>query len=146
MGDGEINEGSVWEAALCAGKHQLANLTAIIDYNKIQSAGSTRDIQDLEPLADKWRAFGFARSRSTATMSRRCKPVVAACRSRMTKPTAIICHTVKGKGIPFAENDPNWHHKTKFSRRGDRRASTPRWSDQHAQDLPQHGLRARQAR
>ena len=60
MGDGEINEGSVWEAALCAGKHKLANLTAVIDYNKIQSAGPTRDIQDLEPLLDKWRAFNFA--------------------------------------------------------------------------------------
>ena len=60
MGDGEINEGSVWEAAMCAGKHRLANLTAIIDYNKIQSAGATREIQDMEPLLDKWRAFGFA--------------------------------------------------------------------------------------
>ena len=60
MGDGEINEGSVWEAALCAGKHRLANLVAIIDYNKIQSAGTTAEIQELEPLADKWRAFGFA--------------------------------------------------------------------------------------
>jgi transketolase len=60
MGDGEINEGSVWEAALCAGKHGLSNLTAVIDYNKLQSAGPTREIQDLEPLADKWRAFNFA--------------------------------------------------------------------------------------
>jgi transketolase len=60
MGDGEINEGSVWEAALCAGKHRLTHLTAIVDYNKVQSAGPTREIQDLEPLADKWRAFGFA--------------------------------------------------------------------------------------
>ena len=60
MGDGEINEGSVWEAAMCAGKHRLSNLTAIIDYNKIQSAGPTREIQDLEPLLDKWRAFNFA--------------------------------------------------------------------------------------
>ena len=60
MGDGEINEGSVWEAALCAGKHKLSNLTAVIDYNKIQSAGPTREIQDLEPLLDKWRAFNFA--------------------------------------------------------------------------------------
>ncbi len=60
MGDGEINEGSVWEAALCAGKHKLSNLTAMIDYNKIQSAGPTREIQDLEPLLDKWRAFNFA--------------------------------------------------------------------------------------
>ena len=63
MGDGEINEGSVWEAAMCAGKHKVANLTALIDYNKIQSAGPTRDIQDLEPLADKWRAFRICSAR-----------------------------------------------------------------------------------
>ena len=60
MGDGEINEGSVWEAAMCAGKHKLTNLTVMIDYNKIQSAGFTCDIQDMEPLLDKWRSFGFA--------------------------------------------------------------------------------------
>ncbi len=59
MGDGEINEGSVWEAAACAGKHRLSNLTAIIDYNKIQSAGSVFEIQSMEPLADKWTSFGF---------------------------------------------------------------------------------------
>ena len=60
MGDGEINEGSVWEAALSAGKHRLSNLTAVVDYNKVQSAGPTREVQDLEPLLDKWRAFNFA--------------------------------------------------------------------------------------
>ena len=60
MGDGEINEGSVWEAAMCANKHRLENLVAIIDYNKIQSAGTTAEIQDLEPLLDKWKSFGFA--------------------------------------------------------------------------------------
>ncbi len=115
MGDGEINEGSVWEAAMCAGKHRLANLTAIIDYNKIQSAGPTREIQDLEPLADKWRAFGFVPREidghdvgALRTMFRQL-PFAA------DKPSAIICHTVKGKGIPFAENDPNWHHKAKLS-------------------------------
>src|ERR1700744_1733968 len=59
MGDGEINEGSVWEAALCAGKHKLSNLTAVVDYNKVQSAGPTRQIKDLEPLLDKGRAFNF---------------------------------------------------------------------------------------
>jgi len=59
MGDGEINEGSVWEAAACADKHRLSNLTAIIDYNKIQSAGSVFEIQNMEPLADKWTSFGF---------------------------------------------------------------------------------------
>jgi transketolase len=114
MGDGEINEGSVWEAALCAGKHRLANLTAIVDYNKIQSAGPTREIQDLEPLLDKWTAFGFAAVEvdghdvdALADLFKRV-PVDA------NRPTAVICHTVKGKGIGFAENDPNWHHKAKL--------------------------------
>src|SRR5271155_5839918 len=60
MGDGEIDEGSVWEGAMWAGKHGLSNLVAIIDYNKIQSAGPTAEIQELEPLLDKWKAFGFA--------------------------------------------------------------------------------------
>ncbi len=60
MGDGEINEGSVWEAAMTIGKHKLDNLVAMVDYNKVQSAGPTKEIQDLEPLADKWRSFNFA--------------------------------------------------------------------------------------
>ena len=64
LGDGESNEGSVWEAALSAGKHRLGNLTVIIDYNKHQSYGSTAEVQNLEPFADKWRAFGFAVRRS----------------------------------------------------------------------------------
>ena len=113
MGDGEINEGSVWEAALSAGKHGLSNLTAVIDYNKIQSAGPTREIQDLEPLLDKWRAFNFATTEVDGHD-------VAALRDTMRRlpfapgwPSAIVCHTVKGKGIGFAENDANWHHKAK---------------------------------
>jgi transketolase len=115
MGDGEINEGSVWEAALCAGKHRLSNLTAIVDYNKIQSAGTTRDIQDLEPLADKWRAFGFAPIEVDGHDVTALRNLFRRLPLAGDKPTAIICHTVKGKGIPFAENDPNWHHKAKIS-------------------------------
>ena len=60
MGDGETNEGSVWEAAMSAGKHKLSNLVALVDYNKIQSYGPTSVVQDMEPFLDKWRAFGFA--------------------------------------------------------------------------------------
>jgi len=114
MGDGEIDEGSVWEAAMCAGKHHLVNLTAIIDYNKLQAAGRTRDIQDLEPLLDKWHAFGFTAAEVDghdvavlSTLFRRL-PLAA------DRPTAIVCHTVKGRGIEFAEDDPNWHHKAKL--------------------------------
>ena len=146
MGDGEINEGSVWEAAMCAGKHRLSNLTAVIDYNKVQSAGPTREIQDLEPLADKWRAFNFATvevdGHDVEALRAR---VPRACRSRRTGRPPIICHTVKGKGIGFAENDANWHHKSKIKPRTCRQALR-RAGVSHAPDLSQHGLRARQAR
>ncbi len=114
MGDGEINEGSVWEAALCAGKHKLTNLCAIVDYNKIQSAGPTSEIQDLEPLLDKWQSFGF----EAVEVDGHDVPALTALFKRLPlavdRPTAVICHTVKGKGIPFAENDPKWHHHAKF--------------------------------
>jgi transketolase len=111
MGDGEINEGSVWEAAMCAGKHRLANLIAVVDYNKMQSYGSTSEVQPLEPLADKWRAFGFEAIEADGHD-------VAALRRAFTlksdRPVAVIAHTVKGKGIPFAENEASWHHKNRL--------------------------------
>jgi len=114
LGDGEINEGSVWEAALSAAKHKLASLTAIVDYNKIQSAGPTAEILELEPLADKWRAFGFA----VAEVDGHDPAALAALLQRLPlaadRPSALIAHTVKGKGIAFAEHDPAWHHKSKI--------------------------------
>lgn len=114
MGDGEINEGSVWEAALSAGKHGLENLVAIIDYNKIQSAGPTAEIQDMEPLADKWTSFGFATTEVNGHDVDGLRDVLARAPLQKGKPTALIAHTVKGKGLPFAENDPTWHHKAKM--------------------------------
>jgi transketolase len=114
-GDGEINEGSVWEAAMCAGKHKLSNLTAVIDYNKVQSAGPTREIQDLEPLVDKWRAFNFNPVEVDGHDVEALRNVFGRLPASSDKPTAVICHTVKGKGISFAENDANWHHKSKIS-------------------------------
>ena len=113
MGDGEINEGSVWEAAMSAGKHGLSNLIAMVDYNKIQSAGPTREIQDLEPMLDKWRAFNFATIDVHGHDVEALRAVLRRVPLSADRPTAIICHTVKGKGIAFAENDPNWHHKNK---------------------------------
>ncbi|MEC9217193.1 MAG: transketolase [Pseudomonadota bacterium] len=114
MGDGEINEGSVWEAAMSAAKHRLENLVAIVDYNKIQSAGPTAVIQELEPLADKWRAFGFETVEVNGHDVTALEEVLGALPRATGKPTAVICHTVKGKGIPFAEHDPGWHHKSKL--------------------------------
>src|SRR5882757_7493290 len=116
MGDGEINEGSVWEAAACADKHRLSNLTALIDYNKIQSAGSVFEIQSMEPFADKWESFGFqvfeCNGHDVDDLRKVLGNSVATAGNR---PRAVICHTVKGKGIPVAENNAAWHHKSDLS-------------------------------
>jgi transketolase len=114
MGDGEINEGSVWEAALCAGKHGLSNLTAIVDYNKIQSAGLTSEIQNLEPLLDKWTSFGFQSIDVNGHDVAALTELFHRLPLNGDKPTAIVCHTIKGKGIGFAEGDPKWHHQSNF--------------------------------
>jgi transketolase len=116
VGDGEINEGSVWEAALSASKHKLSNLAVFIDYNKFQSYGATKEVLDLEPLADKWRSFGFSVEEvdghdvyALENLAVRLLPATA------EKPTAVICHTIKGRGFPFAEGKVEWHHKSGLS-------------------------------
>ena len=115
LGDGEINEGSVWESAMSAAKHGLSNLVAIVDYNKLQSYGPTAEVLDLEPLADKWRSFGFAVSEVDGHDLHELRDAFASLPLDQRKPSAVICHTVKGKGIPFIENDARWHHKSKLS-------------------------------
>ncbi len=115
MGDGEINEGSVWEAALSAGKHKLSNLVAMVDYNKLQSYDRTSVVQDLEPLADKWRAFGFAVHEVDGHDVLQLRRILSAVPFQRDQPSAIICHTVKGRGIAVAEGNPDWHHKSKIS-------------------------------
>ena len=112
LGDGECDEGSVWEAAMSAAKHRLDHLVVLVDYNKQQSYSSTYEVLDLEPFADKWRSFGFAcrevDGHDVASLEQMC----AALPFAPGKPSAIICHTVKGKGIAFAENDLKWHHRS----------------------------------
>jgi len=115
IGDGESNEGSIWEAAMCAGKHQLSNLTVLVDYNKHQSYSSTVEVQDLEPLGDKWKAFGFATVELDGHDVAALRSVLLDLPIDPGKPTAIICHTVKGKGVKFIENDMEWHHKSRVS-------------------------------
>ena len=115
MGDGEINEGSVWEAAMGAAKHGLDNLVAVIDYNKLQSYGPTAEVLDLEPLADKWRSFGFAVVEADGHCLDSLRAAFARLPREAGKPTAVIAHTTKGKGIPMAENNPAWHHKNKLT-------------------------------
>ena len=111
MGDGELDEGSVWESALAAGHHRLDNLTVVVDYNKLQSYGPVAEVCDLEPLAAKWSAFGFDCSEvdghDVADLQR-----ALSLPSSSQRPRAIIAHTVKGRGVSFAEGNPTWHHKS----------------------------------
>ena len=115
VGDGEINEGAIWEAAMSAGKHTLDNLVVIVDYNKMQSYGSTREVIDLEPLLDKWHAFGFQAEEVNGHDIEALRAMLTRVPFAAGAPTAIVCHTVKGKGIPLAEHDPGWHHKSNLS-------------------------------
>jgi transketolase len=115
ISDGESNEGSVWEAALCASKHKLSNLVVLVDYNKQQSYGTTYEVLDLDPLPEKWRAFGFAAREVDGHSVPDLRRVVAQTPFEPDKPSIIICHTIKGKGVSFVENDLKWHHKTKIA-------------------------------
>jgi len=109
MGDGEQNEGSVWEAAMFSSHHKLDNLVAIIDYNKIQAEGFTAEIMDLEPLAEKWRSFGWRVVEIDGHDLRQILEALETARQEKGKPTCIIAHTIKGKGVSFMENNPKWH-------------------------------------
>ncbi|MDQ7834822.1 MAG: transketolase [Humidesulfovibrio sp.] len=115
MGDGECNEGSVWEAAMAAGKHKLSSLTAIVDYNKQQSYATTAEVLDLEPFAAKWETFGFSAIEVDGHDVEALKAVFARLPLQDERPTAIICHTVKGRGFKSVERNLAWHHKTKLS-------------------------------
>jgi len=111
MGDGELDEGSVWESALAAGHHRLDNLTVVVDYNKLQSYGRVADVWDLEPLAAKWNAFGFDCTEVDGHDVVSLQEALSL-PSSSQRPRAIIAHTVKGRGVSFAEGDPTWHHKS----------------------------------
>jgi transketolase len=109
LGDGECDEGQVWEAAMAAAHHKATNLIAFVDRNRIQNDRFTDDVMSLEPLAQKWRSFGW---RVLETDGHDFGAVLAAidkARRRRTRPTVIIAHTVKGKGVSFMENNPAFH-------------------------------------
>jgi len=109
MGDGEIQEGQVWEAAMTAHHHHLESVCAIIDANQLQQNGPVKDIQDIEPLAEKWRAFGWHAieidGHDLAQVVRAYDEAKTVC----GKPQAIVARTVKGKGVSFMELNPAWH-------------------------------------
>ena len=111
LSDGECNEGSVWESAMLAASQQVSKLCVVIDYNKWQATGRSQEIMSLDPLADKWRAFGW---NATEVDGHNYVELLAALRqfpNANGKPTAIVAHTVKGKGVSFMEDDNNWHYR-----------------------------------
>jgi transketolase len=109
-GDGELQEGSNWEAAMTAQHYGLDNLTVIVDRNRLQQGDFTENTIRMEPLAERWRSFGFAVAEvdghDHAELFRRFSDLPL----EPGKPTCIIAHTIKGKGVSFAENIPSWHH------------------------------------
>ena len=109
MGDGECNEGSIWESAMSASSYKLDNLTAIVDRNDMQSDGRSVDILDMEDFAAKWHAFGF--EVKTVDGHDLTELLTTFTAPRLPgKPRVVIAKTVKGKGISFAENNHEWHH------------------------------------
>ena len=108
LGDGEIQEGMVWEAAMAANHHDLKNLVAIVDCNGVQINGWTNEIMTVEPIADKWRSFGW---KVVEVNGHNMKDVLTALHTAKTMrhPTAILMRTVKGKGVSFMEDESKWH-------------------------------------
>jgi transketolase len=115
LGDGECEEGTVWEAAMCASKHSLSNLTAIVDRNVFQCYGSTEELSGLEPFADKWRSFGWAVRECDGHDPVALRAELERLPFEMGRPGVLIARTIKGKGVPFMESNPDWHHSTKLS-------------------------------
>jgi transketolase len=109
LGDGEIQEGLIWEAAMAAPRLGLDNLVAIVDYNRWQSGGSVGEIMPLEPLSMKWQAFGWATQEIDGHDMGAIIEAFARAQGARGGPSAIIAHTVKGKGVSFMENENKWH-------------------------------------
>ncbi|HPU62414.1 MAG TPA: transketolase, partial [Bacillota bacterium] len=115
LGDGELNEGQVWEAAAFASFHKLSNLTAIVDVNCVQLDGPTECVLCMEPLADKWKAFGWNVIEVDGHSVRELLEIVDMVTKRRrelpdeSRPTVILARTVKGKGVSFMENQASWH-------------------------------------
>ncbi len=112
LSDGEFDEGSNWEAILFAPQHHLDNLVAIVDYNKIQSFGAVKEVVDLDPLADKWRAFRWAVREVDGHDYSQIERTLKSVPFESGKPSVMIAHTIKGKGVSFMENRLAWHYKS----------------------------------
>lgn len=111
MGDGEQQEGSVWEAVMSSAHYKLDNLCAIVDNNGLQIDGATKDIMNVEPLADKYKAFGWSVIEIDGHNLEAIDKAYLQFKTEKGKPTAIIAKTVKGKGVSYMENVAEWHGK-----------------------------------
>ena len=119
LSDGECNEGSTWEPALFAPHHRLENLVVLVDYNKIQSLGRVEEVIDLAPLADKWRAFGWATEELDGHDTRALESMLERIPLQEGKPTCVVAHTVKGKGVSFMEDELLWHYRAPLAELGE---------------------------
>ena len=115
LGDGECNEGSVWETALSVSKHKLNNLITLIDYNKLQSYDFNEVVLNLEPLSDKWKSFGFKVFEADGHNIKDIYNKISLAK-KSKKQSVIIFHTIKGKGIESAENNRFWHFKANLNK------------------------------
>ena len=109
MSDGELDEGQTWEAAAFAPFHKVSNLILILDCNKFQLSGATKDILDMEPIADKWRAFGWLVKEINGHSHKEIYEAIEWAKSSKSAPSLILAHTVKGKGVSFMENNNHFH-------------------------------------
>lgn len=109
VSDGELNEGTTWESALVAGHHNLNNLTVIIDRNRIQSLGFTEEIIKLDPIASKWKAFGWE---VVEINGHDIGEIIETLEVDYEKPLCIVANTIKGKGVSFMENTLEWHYQS----------------------------------
>lgn len=112
LSDGELDEGSTWEAILFAPQHRLDNLAVIVDYNKLQGFGAVKEVIDLEPLADKWESFNWAVKEIDGHNHKEIYNALEKIPFEREKPSVIIAHTIKGKGVSFMENKLQWHYKS----------------------------------
>ncbi len=120
LGDGELQEGSVWEAAMAAGHYRLSNLTAIVDRNRLQIDGKTEDVMNLEPLREKWQAFGWNVTTCNGHDFLAISEAFEIAEKYSGKPTVILADTCMGKGVAEIENDHKWHGKVPDSVQKDR--------------------------
>jgi transketolase len=112
LSDGDCDEGSTWEAALFAHQHRLDNVVAIVDYNRIQGFGRTAEVLDLEPLAEKWRSFGWAVREIDGHNHEQIEEALLKVPFEPERPSCIVAHTIKGKGVSFMEDQVAWHYRS----------------------------------